>query len=178
MIFGGACRDCPLRARCTTSRCGRTLHLHRHDALQRAHRARVRNPELIPSSNLLNAASRTRAGGAGHVVDPLTAGGQPRRQVAAQAMTPAPLRRWAVENAGVPGQRGHARRRGGVDDVVLAPSAAVVHRVVASSDERFFATAGPAVLAELRAFLIAEGAGVPLERHSPYRGDARSSDQR
>ena len=45
-VFGAACRDCPLRARCTTSRSGRTLRLHRHHALQRAHRARARDPEF------------------------------------------------------------------------------------------------------------------------------------
>jgi IS5 family transposase len=31
-IFGNRCEACPLRARCTTSKDGRTLHLHRHDA--------------------------------------------------------------------------------------------------------------------------------------------------
>ena len=45
-IFGAACRDCPLRPRCTSSARGRTLHLHPHDALQRAHRARARDPEF------------------------------------------------------------------------------------------------------------------------------------
>ena len=44
--FKAACRDCPLRARCTTSATGRTLQLHPHDALQRAHRARARDPEF------------------------------------------------------------------------------------------------------------------------------------
>jgi hypothetical protein len=39
--FGAACRGCPLRARCTTSNTGRSLHLHEHHALQRAHRARA-----------------------------------------------------------------------------------------------------------------------------------------
>ena len=39
VIFGAACRDCPLRERCTTSKDGRTLHLHEHDALLRAARA-------------------------------------------------------------------------------------------------------------------------------------------
>jgi IS5 family transposase len=39
VIFGAACRTCPLRERCTTARDGRTLHLHRHDALLRAARA-------------------------------------------------------------------------------------------------------------------------------------------
>jgi Transposase domain (DUF772)/Transposase DDE domain len=39
VIFGAACRDCPLRARCTTAKEGRTLHLHPHDAILRAARA-------------------------------------------------------------------------------------------------------------------------------------------
>jgi hypothetical protein len=37
--FGAACRDCPLRARCTTSKTGRKLVLHRRDDLLRAARA-------------------------------------------------------------------------------------------------------------------------------------------
>ena len=44
VTFGAACRGCPLRARCTTAAAGRILHLHRHDALQRAHRARAADP--------------------------------------------------------------------------------------------------------------------------------------
>jgi hypothetical protein len=39
VIFGAACRDCPLRERCTTAKDGRTLHLHGHDGLLRAARA-------------------------------------------------------------------------------------------------------------------------------------------
>jgi hypothetical protein len=39
VIFGAACRDCPLRQRCTTAKAGRTLHLHEHDSLLRAARA-------------------------------------------------------------------------------------------------------------------------------------------
>jgi hypothetical protein len=39
VIFGAACRGCPLRARCTTAKGGRTLHLHPHDAILRAARA-------------------------------------------------------------------------------------------------------------------------------------------
>ncbi len=39
VIFGAACRRCPLRERCTTSKDGRTLHLHEHDSLLRAARA-------------------------------------------------------------------------------------------------------------------------------------------
>ena len=37
--FGVACRDCPLRARCTTSKTGRKLVLHQRDDLLRAARA-------------------------------------------------------------------------------------------------------------------------------------------
>src|SRR3954467_9141898 len=40
VTFGAACRGCPLRQRCTTATDGRSLRLHEHDALQRAHRAR------------------------------------------------------------------------------------------------------------------------------------------
>lgn len=39
VIFGVACRTCPLRARCTTAKSGRTLHLHPHDALLRHRQA-------------------------------------------------------------------------------------------------------------------------------------------
>jgi hypothetical protein len=46
VIFGAACRDCPLRDRCTTSAKGRTLRLHPHDALLRAHRVRAQDPEF------------------------------------------------------------------------------------------------------------------------------------
>ena len=45
-IFGAACRGCPLRARCTASTTGRVLHLHPHDALQRAHRTRAADPKF------------------------------------------------------------------------------------------------------------------------------------
>jgi hypothetical protein len=37
-VFGVLCRACPLRARCTTSKAGRSLKLRRHDALTRAAR--------------------------------------------------------------------------------------------------------------------------------------------
>jgi Transposase DDE domain/Transposase domain (DUF772) len=39
VIFGGLCRDCPLRAACTTSKTGRTIRVHQHDDLLRAARA-------------------------------------------------------------------------------------------------------------------------------------------
>ena len=39
VVFGAACRTCPLRARCTTSKSGRALSLTRHDRLLRAARA-------------------------------------------------------------------------------------------------------------------------------------------
>src|SRR5216110_591921 len=38
VTFGAACRGCPLRARCTANKTGRTLILHEHDALLRAAR--------------------------------------------------------------------------------------------------------------------------------------------
>ena len=38
VTFGAACRGCPLRARCTTSKTGRALILHEHDSLLRAAR--------------------------------------------------------------------------------------------------------------------------------------------
>jgi Transposase DDE domain/Transposase domain (DUF772) len=46
VTFGAACRDCPLRARCTASATGRSLALHPHDALQRAHRVRGADPDF------------------------------------------------------------------------------------------------------------------------------------
>jgi hypothetical protein len=46
VTFGAACRGCPLRQRCTTATDGRTLKLHPHDALQRAHRARATAPDF------------------------------------------------------------------------------------------------------------------------------------
>lgn len=47
VTFGVACRDCPLRTQCTTSKAGRILHLHEHDALLRAARARwASDPDL------------------------------------------------------------------------------------------------------------------------------------
>jgi Transposase DDE domain len=46
-IFGAACQDCPLRARCTTSTSGRTMRLHEYDALLRqARRDWTNNPDL------------------------------------------------------------------------------------------------------------------------------------
>jgi Transposase domain (DUF772)/Transposase DDE domain len=39
VVFGAACSACPLRARCTTSKSGRVLHLHPLDRLLRAARA-------------------------------------------------------------------------------------------------------------------------------------------
>jgi hypothetical protein len=42
VTFGAACRGCPLRQRCTTSKTGRVLILHEHHALLRAARSRWR----------------------------------------------------------------------------------------------------------------------------------------
>jgi hypothetical protein len=41
VVFGAACRGCPLRQRCTTSKTGRTLKLHPHDARLRRNPARL-----------------------------------------------------------------------------------------------------------------------------------------
>jgi len=47
VIFGAACRTCPLRPKCTTAKDGRTLHLHEYDSLLRAARADwAASPEL------------------------------------------------------------------------------------------------------------------------------------
>ncbi|MEU1729466.1 IS1182 family transposase [Nonomuraea sp. NPDC005692] len=47
VTFGAACRSCPLRQRCTTSKDGRSLHLHPHDALLRqARQAWAGDPDL------------------------------------------------------------------------------------------------------------------------------------
>lgn len=43
-VFGAACRGCPLRARCTTAKDGRTITLGEHHQLQRAHRQRASDP--------------------------------------------------------------------------------------------------------------------------------------
>jgi IS5 family transposase len=40
-VFGIACDDCTLRARCTTAKDGRTVKVHPHDLLQRQHRQRA-----------------------------------------------------------------------------------------------------------------------------------------
>jgi Transposase DDE domain/Transposase domain (DUF772) len=46
VTFGAACRGCPLRMRCTNSADGRTLRLHPHDALLRAHRVHATDPDF------------------------------------------------------------------------------------------------------------------------------------
>ena len=45
-VFGPRCHGCPLRGRCTTATRGRTLNLHPHEALQRAHRTRAADPDF------------------------------------------------------------------------------------------------------------------------------------
>ena len=42
--FGVVCRDCPLRARCTTAKAGRVLLLDEHANLRRAHRQHAKDP--------------------------------------------------------------------------------------------------------------------------------------
>lgn len=40
-VFNGACSGCALRTQCTTAAHGRTIKVHQHDLLQRAHRKRA-----------------------------------------------------------------------------------------------------------------------------------------
>ncbi len=40
-VFKSACSGCPLRKQCTTAADGRTIKVHQHDLLQRAHRKRA-----------------------------------------------------------------------------------------------------------------------------------------
>jgi hypothetical protein len=47
VTFGVACRGCPLRERCTTSKTGRTLALHPRDALLRQARRDWRENEEL-----------------------------------------------------------------------------------------------------------------------------------
>lgn len=44
VTFGAACHGCPLRAQCSTAKHGRRLTIHEHDALQRQHRQRAKDP--------------------------------------------------------------------------------------------------------------------------------------
>jgi hypothetical protein len=46
VTFGAVCADCPLRARCTTAKDGRSMSIHEHEALLRAARAQARTPEF------------------------------------------------------------------------------------------------------------------------------------
>jgi hypothetical protein len=46
VTFGRVCMDCPLRARCTTARDGRSMTIHEHEQLLRAARAAARTPEF------------------------------------------------------------------------------------------------------------------------------------
>jgi IS5 family transposase len=47
VTFGAACTGCPLRARCTRSRTGKSLTIRRHDARQRAARQAARDPDWL-----------------------------------------------------------------------------------------------------------------------------------
>ena len=46
MTFGAACRDCPLRTRCTTAANGRTIESTATNRLHRDHRQRAKRPEF------------------------------------------------------------------------------------------------------------------------------------
>jgi hypothetical protein len=46
VTFGAACAGCPLRARCTTAKGGRSMTIHPHDSLLRQARAQARTPRF------------------------------------------------------------------------------------------------------------------------------------
>jgi IS5 family transposase len=46
VVFGSACRDCPLAARCTTAKQGRKITLHQHEPLLRAARRQAETAEF------------------------------------------------------------------------------------------------------------------------------------
>ena len=46
VTFGAACAGCPLRARCTTAKDGRSMTIHPHEGLLRAARAQARTEEF------------------------------------------------------------------------------------------------------------------------------------
>jgi len=46
VVFDSACRDCPLRSRCTTAKGGRSLRLHEHERLLRAARRQAESPQF------------------------------------------------------------------------------------------------------------------------------------
>jgi len=46
VVFGVSCNSCPLKARCTSAKDGRTLHVTEHKALRRAARRQAETPEF------------------------------------------------------------------------------------------------------------------------------------
>ena len=46
VTFGAVCAECPLQARCTTAKNGRSMSIHPHEQLLRAARAQARTPEF------------------------------------------------------------------------------------------------------------------------------------
>ena len=46
VVFGVSCNSCPLKARCTSAKDGRTLHVTEHEALRRAARRQAETPEF------------------------------------------------------------------------------------------------------------------------------------
>jgi hypothetical protein len=49
VVFGQRCSGCPLRARCTTAKDGKTLRVHPHEAELAAARRRASDPDFIAS---------------------------------------------------------------------------------------------------------------------------------
>jgi Transposase DDE domain/Transposase domain (DUF772) len=58
VTFGAACAGCPLRARCTTAKDGRSMTIHPHEDLLRAARAQARTAEFRNAYPTLSAIER------------------------------------------------------------------------------------------------------------------------
>jgi hypothetical protein len=61
VTFGAACASCPLRARCTTAKDGRSMTIHPHEGLLREARARARTPQFRQAYPTRSAIERTIA---------------------------------------------------------------------------------------------------------------------
>jgi hypothetical protein len=61
VTFGAACTGCPLRARCTTARDGRSMTIHPHAGLLRAARAQARTPQFRQACPTRSSIERTIA---------------------------------------------------------------------------------------------------------------------
>ena len=83
VTFGAACAGCPLRARCTTARDGRSMTIHPHEDLLRAARAQARTDEFKQAYP-----TRWRSSGSSPGPPPRTGGGSGSATSAPPRTTP------------------------------------------------------------------------------------------